>query len=163
MFDIGWQEIFIIGLLAIIVVGPRDLPRAIKTISQWIKKARGLAREFQSGLDDVTREIELDDLKKTITEGGDFDLAKEIENSIDPTGEMMSDKDFKELENTFYDGGDVFEEKSGDADEVETDTVEPLNPREKALAAVTIDDTDTSTVADEISPSAETAEKTTNS
>jgi len=163
MFDIGWQEIFIIGLLAIIVVGPRDLPRAIKTISMWVKKARGLAREFQSGLDDVTREIELDDLKKSITEGGDFDLAKEIENSIDPTGDMMSDKDFKELENTFYDGGDVFEEKSGDAGEVETDTIETLNPREKALAAVTVDDIDTPAVTDEASPSVDIDEKKTNS
>jgi len=143
MFDIGWQEIFIIGLLAMIVVGPRDLPRAIKTISMWIKKARGLAREFQSGIDEVTREIELDDLKKSVMDGGDFDLAKEIENSIDPTGEMMSDKDLKELENTFYDSSgkaDAGTAKSGEAQT--NDAGGEMNPREKALAAVSGDVSD---------------------
>ena len=63
MFDIGWQELFILAVLAIIVVGPKDLPRAIKTVTHWIRKARSMARDLQDGLDDVVREAELDDIK----------------------------------------------------------------------------------------------------
>ena len=63
MFDIGWQELFILAVLAIIVVGPKDLPRAIQTVTHWIRKARSMARDLQDGLDDVVREAELDDIK----------------------------------------------------------------------------------------------------
>ena len=63
MFDIGWQELFILAVLAIIVVGPKDLPRAIKAVTHWIRKVRSMARDLQDGLDDVVREAELDDIK----------------------------------------------------------------------------------------------------
>ena len=56
MFDIGWQELFILAVLAIIVIGPKDLPRTIKTVTGWLRKARSMARELQSGIDDVVRE-----------------------------------------------------------------------------------------------------------
>ena len=62
MFDIGWQELFILALLAIVVIGPRDLPRAIRTVTHWIRRARGMARDLQDGLDDVVREAELEDI-----------------------------------------------------------------------------------------------------
>ena len=55
MFDIGWQELFILAVLAIIVIGPKDLPRTIKTVTGWLRKARSMARELQSGIDDVVR------------------------------------------------------------------------------------------------------------
>jgi sec-independent protein translocase protein TatB len=92
MFDIGWQELFVIGLLALIVVGPKDLPRVIRTISGVIRKAKGMAREFQSGLDEVVREAELDDMRKELTAQGD-DLAKEIAPP-DLTGDLAADLDF---------------------------------------------------------------------
>ena len=88
MLDIGWQELFIISVIAVIVIGPKDLPRTIKTVAQYVRKARGLAREFQSGLDDMVREAELDDLKKELTQVSPTNLAKEIGNSIDPTGDL---------------------------------------------------------------------------
>jgi len=85
MFDIGWQELLVLAVLAIIVVGPKDLPRAIKTVTYWIRKARSMARDLQDGLDEVVREAELDDIKreaeKAITGAGldDAALAKELE------------------------------------------------------------------------------------
>ncbi len=88
MLDIGWQEFFIVAIIAVIVIGPKDLPRALKTIAQFVRKARSYAREFQNGLDDMMREAELEDIKKEITGAVPSDLAKEIENSIDPTGDL---------------------------------------------------------------------------
>ena len=90
MFDIGWQEIFIIGILALIVVGPKDLPQAVRTISQWVRKARALASEFQGGVDEMIREAELDDIKKQITDVKSFDLQSELEKNIDPSGEIAN-------------------------------------------------------------------------
>ncbi|MCK5167399.1 MAG: twin-arginine translocase subunit TatB [Rhodospirillaceae bacterium] len=88
MFDIGWQEIFIIGILALIVVGPKDLPQAVRTVSQWIRKARAMANEFQGGVNEMIREAELDDIKKQITDVKSFDLQSELEKNIDPSGEI---------------------------------------------------------------------------
>jgi len=81
MFDIGWQELFIVGVLALIVVGPKDLPKTIKMVTTWIRKARMMARDFQSGVDEMVRESELGDVKKQLTEGSN-ELKKELENTV---------------------------------------------------------------------------------
>lgn len=88
MLDIGWQELFIVAVIAIVVIGPKELPRAVKTVAQLLRKARGMAREFQDGIDDLVREAELDDLKKEITDGSPTSIAKHIENTIDPGGDL---------------------------------------------------------------------------
>lgn len=86
MFDIGWQELFIVALLALIVVGPKDLPQAIRTISTWVRKARMMARDFQSGVNEMVREAELDDIKDSLTKPGD--LKKTMTDMVDPDGEL---------------------------------------------------------------------------
>ena len=91
MFDIGWQELFIIAVLAIIVVGPKDLPKALHTVTKWLRKARAVAREFQSGIDNMVRDSELDDVKRQLEGAADYDISKEIENTIDPTGAISDD------------------------------------------------------------------------
>ncbi len=85
MFDIGWQELFVVALLALIVVGPKDLPRAIRTMSAWIRKARKLGHEFQAGVNEMVREAELDDVKKQLTDGKKLgaDLGKEFSQSLE--------------------------------------------------------------------------------
>ena len=93
MFDIGGWEFLIIIVVAVIIVGPKDLPGVVKTASEWIRRARGLAREFQSGMEDLAREVELekigDDVKKGIglDDVGDS-FRSEIESTIDPSGEI---------------------------------------------------------------------------
>ncbi len=82
MFDIGWQELFILAVLAIIVIGPKDLPLAIRTITKGIRKARSMARDLQDGMDDVIREAELEDIKETIA-GDGTGVAKMIEETVD--------------------------------------------------------------------------------
>jgi len=88
MFDIGWQELFIIAAIAVIVVGPKDLPRAIAQVTKVIRKARGLARDFQNSIDDVVREAELDDLRKQVEASKNFDIGKEIQDAVDPDGDF---------------------------------------------------------------------------
>ncbi len=98
MFDIGWQELFIVAVLALLVIGPKDLPRALRTMGKWVRKARTLAREFQGGLDDVMREADLDDVKNQLVSASGLDIGQEIENTIDPTGDISRDMDMSDIE-----------------------------------------------------------------
>lgn len=88
MFDIGWQELFLIGLVAIIVIGPKDLPRVLRTVTLGIRKVRGMAREFQDGIDELAREADLHDLRKEIEEGVGGDLQDEIKSIGDPARDV---------------------------------------------------------------------------
>ena len=90
MLDVGWQELFVIAVITIIVVGPKEIPRVLRTVTLWIRKIKDMAREFQSSIDDIAREAELDDIKKQLTEAQDFDIERELEDAIDPTGEMSN-------------------------------------------------------------------------
>ena len=88
MLDIGWVELSIIALITILVVGPKEIPRVLRTVTQVARKLRSMASEFQSGIDELAREAELDDLKKDIEKTATRDFAGELENTIDPTGEV---------------------------------------------------------------------------
>ena len=98
MLDIGWQELFIVAVLVIIVIGPKDLPRAMRTVAAWVRKARSLAREFQGGLDDMVNEADLDDVKKQIESTKNFDFGEDIESALDPDGDFADDLDMAEIE-----------------------------------------------------------------
>ncbi len=91
MFDIGWQELFVLAILAIIVIGPKDLPRAIRTVTNWIRKARVMARDLQDGFDDVVREAELEDIKKQANSiiSDELDPANTIARELDMTDEQQ--------------------------------------------------------------------------
>jgi sec-independent protein translocase protein TatB len=71
MLDIGWSEFFVIGVIALVVIGPRELPAALRSLGQIIARARGLAREFRDGLDDIARETEVKNIADNMI--GDFD------------------------------------------------------------------------------------------
>ena len=96
MFDIGGWEFLIVIVIAIIVIGPKDLPGTIRTVSGWIRRARELAREFQSGLDDLARETDMDNVKNEIQSGLGLDdisdtgntIRNQIEHTIDPDGNI---------------------------------------------------------------------------
>lgn len=100
MFDIGWQELFVIAAIAIIVVGPRDLPRVLRTVMSVIRKARGMAREFQSGIDDVVREVELDDIRKEANSIASMDLEDEVKSALDPTGDLDREMNLDDVQKT---------------------------------------------------------------
>ena len=64
MFDIGYSELLVIAVVALIVIGPKDLPRVMRTVGQWVGRARGMARHFRSGVDTMIREAELQEMEK---------------------------------------------------------------------------------------------------
>src|SRR3954464_15238863 len=64
MFDIGWGELVVIGVVALIVIGPKELPTVLRTVGQWMGKIRRMASEFQGQFQEAMREAEMADLKK---------------------------------------------------------------------------------------------------
>lgn len=66
MFDMSWGEVLVIGAVALIVIGPKDLPKALRTLGNMTSKLRRMAGEFQSQFNDAMREAELDDIKKQV-------------------------------------------------------------------------------------------------
>ena len=114
MFDLGWQELFIIAALVIIVIGPKDIPRTMRAVSGWIRKGRELAREFQGGVNDMVRQADLDDIKLKIdTER----LTREIKNGIDPDGTIS--REVRDIETGAIEAGlDPDQVKAAVSDEV---------------------------------------------
>lgn len=64
MFDIAPTELLLVAVVALVVIGPKDLPRAMRFVGQWIAKARGVARHFRSGLDEMVRQAELEEMEQ---------------------------------------------------------------------------------------------------
>ena len=90
MFDFAWSEILLIGAVALIAIGPKDMPAAIRTISGMIKKARRMAAEFQTHVDEMVREADLGDVKKAFTDIRNLDLAGALEKHVDPDRSIRS-------------------------------------------------------------------------
>jgi len=64
MFDIGWDEMLFTAIIAIVVIGPKDLPRALRTAGRWIAKVRRVSGHFRAGVENMIREAELQDMEK---------------------------------------------------------------------------------------------------
>ena len=88
LFDIGWSELLLIGVVALVFIGPKDLPRALRVAGYWFRKAQNLSREFQSSVDQMIREAELDEMREQLKKATEFDIEKEFQKTVDPTGEL---------------------------------------------------------------------------
>lgn len=89
MFDIGWMEMLVIAVVAIVVIGPKDLPRVLHTVGQWMSRARAVARNFQDQMEEMARQSGVDEVRKEISNSiQGIDPAARIKRAIDPTGEM---------------------------------------------------------------------------
>ncbi|MDI1261914.1 MAG: Sec-independent protein translocase protein TatB [bacterium] len=84
MFDIGWSELVVIAVVALIAIGPKELPGVLRMVGQWMGKARKMAGEFQGQFQEAMREAEMADLKKS------FDEVKDVATGLSPTGLMTS-------------------------------------------------------------------------
>jgi sec-independent protein translocase protein TatB len=90
MFDFAWSELAVIGVVALVVIGPKDLPKALRTAGTMVRKARRMARDFQTSFDDMVRQAELDDLRETIRDLSPGNLRQNLEKAVDPAGEIKS-------------------------------------------------------------------------
>src|SRR3982075_2615001 len=84
MFDIGWSELVVIAVVALIAIGPKELPGVLRMVGQWMGKARKMASEFQGQFQEAMREAEMADLKKT------FDEVKEAATGLASDNIMTS-------------------------------------------------------------------------
>ena len=122
MFDIGWQELFIVAIIGLIVIGPKELPRTLKVVTGALRKLRTMAAEFQDSIDEVVREADLDDIKNSVTGTDDFDVENRIKETLDPTGDLEKDivdsleDDFGETEG--WDKDDEYYSYEGDESDV---------------------------------------------
>lgn len=89
MFDIGWPELLLVMVIALIVIGPKELPNAIRTVMMVVRKLRGAAREFQSGLDDIARESGLDDVKSQMDDIDFYDPGEALKNIADSDSDLL--------------------------------------------------------------------------
>jgi sec-independent protein translocase protein TatB len=88
MFDFAWTEIALIGIVALIAIGPKDMPVAIKAVAEMIKKARKMAGEFQTHVDEMVREANLDEVRSQITQIRNLDIKGTIERAVDNDGSL---------------------------------------------------------------------------
>jgi sec-independent protein translocase protein TatB len=95
VFDLSWAHILILLIVALIVVGPKDLPRLMHMIGRWVGKARAMANEFRKSFDEMARQAELDELRKEIAAlrserplaNVEHDIQRHIEHGIMPADE----------------------------------------------------------------------------
>src|ERR671933_2028290 len=83
MFELSWGHIIVVAVVAIVVVGPKDLPRMLRALGQTLAKLRRMAGEFQSQFNEALREAELEDVKKSIESIRDLNPAPQICDAID--------------------------------------------------------------------------------
>ena len=88
MFDIGWSELVVIGVVALIAIGPKELPGVLRACGQWMGKIRRMASEFQGQFQEAMREAEMADLKKSVDEM--TETAKSYTN-FDPIGTIRNE------------------------------------------------------------------------
>ena len=88
MFDLAWSEIALIVVVALVVIGPKDLPDAVRGAARGIAKLRRMAGEFQGHLDEVVREAKLEDVRDQIRDIRNFDVRGEIERAVDRDGTL---------------------------------------------------------------------------
>jgi len=139
MFDIGWQELFIVAILALLVVGPKDLPRALRNVMGLVRKARMMARDFQDGIDDVVREADLVDMKNKIENFSDGDINEQIQEAIGSTGDLASDLGLTEIKEELNEDGS----KKLDVGDALPSDPSPNSVSEKAKVSQSNSDKDT--------------------
>ena len=108
MLDLAWSEIALIAVVAIVIIGPKDLPEAIRGVAKGVQKLRRMAGEFQQQADELVREAKLDDVrnsiqevKSTISDIRNFDLKGEIEKAVDSDGTLKKTMADDPLRDTF--------------------------------------------------------------
>jgi sec-independent protein translocase protein TatB len=125
MFDIGWTEILVVVVVAVVVIGPTELPRVLVSVGRWVTKGRALAREFQDGVQTVMREAELEDLRidmpdpKSILGDNPITQGKSIvsHNEEVPEDQFIDDDIIAEMEKADMETVETLRQAARDAEE----------------------------------------------
>jgi sec-independent protein translocase protein TatB len=91
MLEVGWSEILVIAIVMIVVVGPKDLPRMLRTFGTVARKMRGMASDFQSQFNDALRDAELDDVRKSLNDVRGLDPRNAIKDALNPLRQAGED------------------------------------------------------------------------
>ncbi len=91
MFDLGATELLVIGIVAIIVVGPKELPKMLRSFGQFVGKMRGMAREFQSMFEEAARDTGMDDMAKSVGDVKNFSVTETVKDALDPISKEADD------------------------------------------------------------------------
>ena len=83
-FGVGYSELFVLAVIAVLVIGPKDLPKVLRTFGQFSRKAKGMAREFQGHVDAAMKDAGVDGLKKDLA-----DIKSTVSNSVSAPGGIM--------------------------------------------------------------------------
>lgn len=97
MFDLGWPEMIVIGVIALLVIGPKDLPKVMRQVSGWVKQIRGLARQFQDGMDDMLKDSELDEARELVKTARSFNPKNQIQSILDPDDSLRKELSDEQL------------------------------------------------------------------
>ena len=106
MFGIDSSELLLIAIVALVVIGPKELPGLLRTWGKWMAQMRGMAAEFRGHVDEMVRQSDLDEVKKQLTASSGLDL-----QSLDPTKEIRShiQEGMAEGEKAIAEGKSVFD------------------------------------------------------
>jgi len=95
MFDISWTEFLLIGVVALIVIGPKELPAVMRSLGQWTRKIRSLAADFQNQFHEAMREAEMADLKKQVDDVAtgikEYDPLKDVRADVETIGKNLDE------------------------------------------------------------------------
>jgi len=91
MLDLAWSEIAVIGLVAVLVLGPKELPQAMRTMSKILRKMRSLTSELQGHMNEIVREAELDEVRQSIKKLSSTNIKAELAKVVDPNGELSKE------------------------------------------------------------------------
>ncbi|MBT7612476.1 MAG: twin-arginine translocase subunit TatB [Rhodospirillaceae bacterium] len=138
MFDLGWFELAVVGGVLLVVVGPKDLPKVLRTVGIYTGKARKMAREFQKALDDYAKDAELDGVKKAIETPGK--VKKSVASALDPTGTIKKQltETNEAVRDNLKEAGDTVKEASSTASDKGADAAgaaDPTTPEKPEVTA----------------------------
>jgi len=126
MFDIGWSEMAMVALIALVIMGPKELPKAMRNFAHFTRKMRRYAQDFRAGVDNIVREAELEEARDTLNKARSLNPRKALEDFVDPTGETTEEikafeksarEDAKAIKQSFKEQAGMDEKKIASDDE----------------------------------------------
>ena len=108
MLDIGFPEFLLISFVLLIVVGPKDLPKVLRSITSFLRKIKSMASQFHSGIDDLANEAEISDLRKEVNK---IDKESLIDDNVGEIKKLEDDVNIKSIKNDVDDIKNASKEK----------------------------------------------------